>query len=275
MAPMPSLPAFLQGLAPTLHIAHRGGSLLAPENTLAAFRLAVERHRTQMLETDVHLTRDGELVVAHDATLERCTDGAGPVGALTLAELQRLDAGHHFSPDGGRTHPFRGQGVRLPSLRELLRAFPDLRLNIEVKPDVPGVEDAFAALLREEGALGRVCVGSELDEVGERLARVLPDACHFYPRDALTAFVLGVRMGEPVPEDPRYSVLDMPLYFGEVRLVDEALLRAARERGKWINVWTVDDPGEMRQLVAEGVGGIMTDRPDLLRQVLDAPPTPR
>lgn len=266
---------FLQGLSPTLHISHRGGSLLAPENTLTAFQRAVAQHATRMLETDVHLTRDGEFVVAHDATLERCTDGTGEVAAYTLAELQRLDAGHHFSPDGGRTYPFRGQGARLPSLRELLRAFPSLRMNIEVKPDVPGIEDAFAALLREERALERVCIGSELDAVGERLARVLPEACHFYPRDALTAFVLAVRMGESVPEDPRYTVLDMPLYFGEVRLVDAALLEAARTRGKWINVWTVDDPGEMRQLIAEGVGGIMTDRPDLLRQVLDEVQNPR
>jgi glycerophosphoryl diester phosphodiesterase len=163
----------------------------------------------------------------------------------------------------------------MPSLREVLRAFPALRFNIEVKPDVPGIEDAFFQVLREEGALERVCVGSELDEVGERLVRVMPDACHFYPRDALTAFVLTVRAGEPPPADPRYTVLDMPLYFGDMRLVDEALLRAVDAHGKWINVWTVDEPDEMRQLVAEGVGGIMTDRPDLLRQVLDARQNPR
>ncbi|QRK04804.1 glycerophosphodiester phosphodiesterase [Archangium violaceum] len=271
--PPPRHPYF-RGLSPTLHISHRGGSLLAPENTLAAFRMAVERYHTQVLETDVHLTRDGELVVAHDDTLERCTDGVGNIADHTLAELQRLDAGHRFTPDGGRTFPFRGQGVRMPSLRELLRAFPALRFNIEVKPDVPGIEDAFFQVLREEGAMERACVGSELDSVGERLARVMPDACHFYPRDALAAFVLSVRTGEQPPEDPRYTVLDMPLYFGDVRLVDEALLRAADAHGKWINVWTVDDPQEMRQLVTEGVGGIMTDRPDLLRQVLDARQNP-
>ena len=79
-------------------------------------------------------------------------------------------------------------------------------------------------------------------------------------------------MGEPPPVDPRYTVLDMPLYFGEVRLVDETLVRAAAAHGKWINVWTVDDPHEMRQLVAEGVGGIMTDRPDELRRILDGRP---
>jgi glycerophosphoryl diester phosphodiesterase len=266
---------YFRGLSPTLHIAHRGGALLAPENTLAAFRLAVARYRTQVLETDVHLTRDGELVVAHDATLERCTNGEGRLEDQTLAELQRLDAGYHFTTDGGRTFPFRGQGVHLPSLRELLRAFPDLRFNIEVKPDVPGIEDAFQQLLRKEGALERVVVGSELDPVAERLVRVLPDACHFYPRDALAAFVLAVRSGAEPPDDRRYTVLDMPLYFGEVRLVDKALLRAVEARGRWLNVWTVDDPAEMHQLAVEGVGGIMTDRPDLLRQVLDAHEKPR
>lgn len=264
------VPAFLQGLKPTLHIAHRGGALLAPENTLAAFHMAVERYHTDMLELDVHLTRDGEVVVAHDATLERCTDGAGPLAALTLAELQRLDAGYHFTPDGGYTFPFRGQGVRIPTLREVLRAFPSLRLNVEVKPDVPGIEEVFVRLLRDEDALERVCMGSELDTVGERLAALVPEACHFFPREALTTWVLSVRSGNPPPEDPRYTVLDMPLYFQGVRLVDEALLHAASAHGKWLNVWTVDDTTEMHRLLDEGIGGIMTDRPDLLRQVMDA-----
>ncbi|MCY1076500.1 glycerophosphodiester phosphodiesterase [Archangium lansingense] len=266
--PHPRHPYF-RDLTPTLHISHRGGSLLAPENTLPAFRMAVERYHTQVLETDIHLTRDGELVVFHDSTLERCTNGEGALADHTLAELQRLDAGYRFTPDGGKTFPFRGQGVRLSTLRELLRAFPGVRFNIEVKPDVPGIEDAFFQVLSEEGALEHACIGSELDTVGERLARAMPDACHFYPRDALAAFVLSVRAGEQPPEDPRYTVLDMPLYFGDVRLVDEALLRTVDAQGRWINVWTVDDPEEMRRLVAEGVGGIMTDRPDLLRQVLD------
>ncbi|CAM4480787.1 glycerophosphodiester phosphodiesterase [Corallococcus exiguus] len=261
---------FLDGLKPTLHIAHRGGALLAPENTLEAFQRAVHTHRTDMLELDVHLSRDGEVIVAHDDTLERCTDGEGPLAALTLAQLRKLDAGHRFTPDEGRTFPFRGQGVRLPTLREVLRAFPTLRLNVELKPDVPGAEAVLARLLTEEAALGRVCLGSEQDVIAERLHKELPDACHFYPRDALAAFVLALKAGEAPPEDARYSVLDMPLYFGEVRLVDDALLKAAAERGKWINVWTVDNPAEMDRLIQEGIGGIMTDRPDLLRQRMDA-----
>jgi glycerophosphoryl diester phosphodiesterase len=263
-------PAFLQGLKPTLHISHRGGALLAPENTLPAFRMAVERYRTQMLELDVHLTRDGEVVVAHDATLERCTNGVGPLALLTYSELRRLDAGYRFTPDGGRTFPFRGQGVYIPTLSEVLRAFPGLRINLEMKPDTRGSEEALYEVLRKEQALERVCMGSELDDVGERLAARMPDACHFYPRDALTSIVLAIRSGEPIPEEPRYTVLDMPLYFGDVRLVDEEFFRTTTRHGKWVNVWTVDDPEEMRRLVIEGVGGIMTDRPDLLRQILDA-----
>lgn len=266
------LPKFLQGLKPTLHISHRGGALLAPENTLPAFQMAVERYRTQMLELDVHVTRDGEVVVAHDATLERCTNGSGPLATLTLAQLRRLDAGFRFTPDAGGTFPFRGQGVTIPTLREVLRAFPGLRINLEMKPEAPGTEDVLYEVLREENALDRVCIGSEYDAVGERLAARMPGACHFYPRDALTEYVVAARTGQPPPEEPRYTVIDMPLYLGEVRLVDEDFLRAAARDGKWVNVWTVDDPEEMRHLVSEGVGGIMTDRPDLLRQILDASP---
>ncbi len=259
---------FLEGLRPTLHIAHRGGALLAPENTLAAFRAAVDRWRTDMLELDVHATRDGELVVSHDPTLQRCTDGHGRIADHTLAELQRLDAGFHFSPDGGRTHPFRDQGVRVPTFVEVLRSFPGLRLNVEVKAEAPGVEPAIATLLRAEGAVGRVCLGSELDPLAERLVEAAPEVCAFYPRDALTQLVLAIKSGAEAPDDPRFQVLDMPLDYGEVRLVDGPFLEATHRLGRWVNVWTVDDVETMRALVGIGVGGIMTDRPDLLREVL-------
>ena len=258
---------FFRRLRPTLHIAHRGGSALAPENTRAAFDLAVERWHTDMLELDVHLTRDGELLVSHDPTVDRCTDGEGPIRERTLAQLQRLDAGHRFTTDGGQTFPFRGQGVRLPSLREVLRAYPALPLNVELKQDPDGAAEALLGLLRSEGALTRVCLGSELDEIGQRLVALCPEACHFYPRDALTEAVVALRSGEPLPDTP-YTVLDMPYRFGELPLVDAGLLAGAARAGRWVNVWTVDAEDEMRSLVSLGVGGVMTDRPDLLRRVL-------
>ncbi len=260
---------FFAGLAPTLHISHRGGAALAPENTMAAFSRAAREHRTDMLETDVQMTRDGALVVCHDPTVERCTNGSGEISSMTLDQVQSLDAGYSFSRDGGRTFPFRGRGIRVPSLAEALRAFPTIRWNIELKASSPGIEDAFAKLVRHENIANRVCCGSEDDVLGARIVAALPEACHFYPGNALAEFVLAVRNARPPPLDERYAVLDMPLEYLGVRLIDPALLEAARIHAKWINVWTVDAESEMRRLVAEGVGGIMTDRPDLLRRILD------
>lgn len=258
--------AFLDGLRPTLHISHRGGAALAPENTMVAFRSAADVHRTDIIELDVHVSADGEVVVAHDAGLERCTDGTGTIAERTWRELSSLDAGWSFSPDGGATHPFRGTGVRLPRLAEVLDALPAMRFNVEHKAE--GGEDRLAAVVRAAGAEDRVCVGSESDEIAHRVLHAMPDACHFFPGRALAGAVLFLRGQLPAPPDGPWCVLDMPLSFGDDRLVDRELLAAAAARGWWVNVWTIDDPAEMARLAGDGVGGIMTDRPDLLREVL-------
>jgi glycerophosphoryl diester phosphodiesterase len=264
----PVLPSLFAGLRPTLLIAHRGGALLAPENTLVAFSSALERWRTDMLELDLHLTRDGQLVVSHDPTVQRCTNGTGPIREATLEELQRLDAGYHFTSDSGLTYPFRGKGVRIPSFQEVLTTYPGVPLNIELKEDTAGAAEALAQLVRGAAAGPRVCLGSELDALGERLCQLLPEVAHFYPRDALTEAVLAIKSGQPLPASP-YSVLDVPYQYAGVTLVDRDFLTATGEAEKWVNVWTVDAEPAMRALVALGVGGVMTDRPDLLRRVLD------
>ena len=231
--------------------------------------MAVREHRTRILETDIQMTRDGALVLAHDPTVERCTNGSGEIASMPLAEVQKLDAGYQFSPDGGRTFPFRGRGVRIPTLTECLRAFPGMRWNIELKASNPGIEQVFAEIVRGENAFERICCGSENDDQATRIWTELPEACHFHPGNALTAFVLSVRSGRKPTLDERFTVLDMPLEYLGVRLIDAELIRAARASGRWLNVWTVDDEAEMRSLVGQGIGGIMTDRPDLLRRVLD------
>jgi glycerophosphoryl diester phosphodiesterase len=261
---------FFEGLSPTLHIAHRGGALVAPENTLLAFEQAVRTYRTDMLELDVQLTADGVLMVAHDDTLDRCTNAQGDLSQYTAAELRQVDAGFRFTPDGGRTYPFREKGVRIPTLAEVLGTFDGLRLNIELKRPQPGIEARFAEQVRQADAVNRVCVGSADDALAERLVLALPEAAHFYPVMGLTSFVMAVRQGHRPPDDPRFCVLDMPLEYAGMRLVDEVLVQTAREHGRWVNVWTVDDEDDMRALVRLGVGGVMTDRPDLLRRVLSA-----
>jgi len=234
---------------------------------MEAFRRAVELHRTDMLELDVRATTDGELVVFHDPTLERCTDGHGPIEALRYAELEGLDAAFRFYPAGGTGTPFRGRGIRIPRLTALLDAFPRLRLNIEVKSET--ALGPFVALLRARPSeLERLCVGSELDELAATLSSQLPGACLFYPANALGAFIMSART-EELEDDPRYTVLDMPLYWEGLTVFDETIARLAKAKQKWVNIWTVDEPDAMRAAIAAGVGGIMTDRPDVLRAVLD------
>ena len=154
---------FLQGPRP-LAFAHRGGSLLWPENTMLAFRGAVEMGY-RYLETDLHATRDGALVLIHDDTLERTTNGSGPAWEHTLTELKLFDAGYHFSPDGGLTYPYRGQGVTVPTLEEVMEAFPEVRLNVEIKQEQPPAVAAVADFIEKRGLHDRLLVASFRDRV--------------------------------------------------------------------------------------------------------------
>jgi glycerophosphoryl diester phosphodiesterase len=252
--------AFLRGLKAPLHISHRGGAGLYAENTMYAFRQAVDVHRTDMLELDVHASKDGVVVVAHDETLDRCTDATGRVADFTAAELARVQCrapqSETLTPGG------------IPTFESVLRAFPTLRINVELK--VAGVLGPFVELVKRLGVLDRLCIGSEHDAIAQDIARALPDALLFYPRDALASFILPTKAGEPPDDDARYTVLDMPLHYEGVKLFDAELAKLCAERGKWINIWTVDDEAEMRQAIADGVGGIMTDRPDVLRRVISS-----
>ena len=149
------------------NFAHRGASTKAPENTLEAFRLAVE-DGAGGLELDVHMTSDGRIAVIHDDSVDRTTGGQGLVRDMTLREVQGLDGGYRFTPDGGDTYPYRGRGVRVPELGEILREFPDHRVNIDIKEARPGVEAAVLETIAGAGAGDRVLVVSEIPSVLER-----------------------------------------------------------------------------------------------------------
>lgn len=271
---------FLQGPHP-LAFAHRGGSLLWPENTMLAFRGAVEMGY-RYLETDLHATRDGVLVLIHDDTLERVTDGSGPVWEHTLAELQRFDAGYHFSPDGGRTYPYRGQGATVPTLEEVVEAFPDVRLNVEIKQarlsgrqEQPPVVAAVVDFIEKRGLQDRLLVASFRDRLVREFRR------HSGGRVATSAaqgeavrFWLASRLRlERLLRIP-YDALQVPTRYGSLTVVDRRFVEAAHRCGLEVHVWTVDEPGEMRRLLDMGVDGLMSDRPDLLLEVAGLPGRP-
>ena len=257
-----------------VNLAHRGASALAPENTLEAFRMAVEAGAGG-LELDVHLTRDGHVVVIHDATVERTTGGTGAVAEMTLDELRAFDAGHNFTPDGGSTRPYYGLGLRVPTLAEVLREFPGISVNIDIKEAYPGVEEAVLGVLREAGADGRALVASTPHGIIRRFrklsgGRISTGASKL----EITAFYILSRLRLERLIRPAYDALQVPLQHRGIPLVTRRFVEAAHARGVRVDVWTINRADEMRRLLDLGVDVIMTDRPETLAGVLRENLTP-
>lgn len=243
-------------------IAHRGSRTLWPENTDVSFRGAYElgyRH----FETDLHITSDGALVCIHDDTVDRTTNGSGPVDRFTSSQLRDLDAGFRHRTDDG--FAFRGQGVRVPTLDWLLETFPDTSLVLDMKVD--GLAGPLAALVDDLNAYDRLIVGSFSDS---RLAEFRDITDGRVPTSSGPAlarlWVLASRVGRGVPGDA--SALQLPTQLRGVRVVDEKLVGAAHEAGLQVHVWTVNERHEMVRLLDMGVDGLVTDRGDILKSVL-------
>jgi glycerophosphoryl diester phosphodiesterase len=239
-------------------IAHRGASAYAPENTLEAFDLAVKQG-ADALELDIRLTRDGAPAVIHDATLDRTTDLTGPVRARTLAELRRADAGHRFTTDGGRTTPYRGAGIRVPTLAEVLWTFPAVPVMVEVKE--PEVQEVVRRVLKEQGAADRVVVASE--HIGAlELFREAPFACGASGPE-ISELYWAVLLRRPLPR-VRHRLLSVPLRYRGLPVPTRGFVAAARRLGCPVHVWTVNDPATARRLWARGVAGVVTNVPDAI-----------
>lgn len=216
------------------------------------------------LETDLHLTADGHIVCFHDDTVERTTDGTGPVGTLTLGELRRLDAGHRHHVDGG--HPFRGHGLKVPTLGEVLATFPEVAVVVDLKQD--DLETPLAALLGRMQAWGRVIVGSFSDE---RLDRMLLASAGLAMVSAGRSMAMrwwaASRLGRPGPAGP--VALQVPVSRHGLGVVDRRLVQAAHAAGLAVHVWTVNQRWEMERLWGLGVDALITDRPDIAADIVE------
>jgi glycerophosphoryl diester phosphodiesterase len=252
-----------------VNLAHRGASDMAPENTIEAFRLAVEEGAGG-LELDVHMTRDGHIVVIHDATVDRTTSGSGAVSEMTLDELRRLDAGHNFSPDGGPTRPYRGRGVRVPTLGEVLEEFPGVAVNIDIKAGTLGIEETVFGVLRGANALGRALVVSTHHATVRRFRKVSGGySSTGASRWEIGVFYISSRLRLERIVRPAYDALQVPLRHRGIPVVTTRFVRAAHARGVRVDAWTINQAEEMRRLLDLGVDVIMTDRPGTLAEVLN------
>ncbi|MFQ5791225.1 MAG: glycerophosphodiester phosphodiesterase [Acidobacteriota bacterium] len=250
---------FFSGPEPRL-FAHRGASACAPENTLDSFRLAWEAG-APYLELDVHLTGDDRLVVIHDSSVSRTTGRRGRVENMTLDAIRRLDAGCQFSPDWGRTFPYRGRGLVIPTLEEVLEAFPQARLTIEIKRTRGGVEEKVAEAIQRCSTEERVIVASLEHRILERF-RALEGGVHTsFSKSEVREFLSRVRGKDWRDYRPPAPALQVPEYFGLRRVVSPAVIEVAHHLGLEVHVWTVNEPVHIQRLLHWGVDGVMTDDP--------------
>ncbi|OLT08627.1 hypothetical protein BJF77_12260 [Kocuria sp. CNJ-770] len=239
--------------------AHRGGAEVAPENTLEAFRAAAALGDV-VLELDVQVSADGTAVLMHDLTVDRTTDGTGAVALLPAAQLQRLDAGHAFTPDG-QTFPWRDRGVRVPTLAEVYASFPDHQVAIELKGNRPGAEEVVWRTIRAAGAEDRTLVAANRTTSIRRFRRASGGAV---PTAAavteFAAFRLLCLLGRQDRHALPFQGLQPPDTLLGLRVLTPRLLRAAQQAGLRVDVWTIDREEDMRRLLAWG-GGRRHDRP--------------
>jgi len=236
-------------------IGHRGNRAHAPEDTLVSFAQAVALG-VDALEMDLHLSRDGVPVVIHDPTLDRTTDARGAVAERTVAELARVDAGARFSTDGGRSHPYRGQGIGVPTLEEVLVTHPGVPLILEIK--AREAARPVLALLERLDATGRVLIGSFHDDALFAFSQAsipVAGATHALAKLYLPA-LFGARR-TPLT----FQAMCIPRFFRGLPLPVTGFARLMAGNGGPVHVWTVNDRAEARALWSAGVAGIISDDP--------------
>ncbi len=258
--PSPQNPLLSEGF---LKIAHRGGKRAAPEETMPAFRHALEVG-ADVLEFDLHATSDGVIVCMHDADVDRTTDGEGAIAQMTFAELRALDAGYRFQQGG--EFPFRGTGVVVPTFEEVLEAFPGVPMAIEIKQFRPSIVPEVVELIHQYEAVDRVSIAAFIDPIVQEVRVLEPRIATAFGAAEILAFM---RVADETEADyvPPGHLLQVPRQQGGTEVVTAETLARAHRLGLKMQVWTINSRTAMEALIELGVDGIMTDDPELLSEV--------
>jgi len=252
---------------------HRGGAAVVPEDTILGFREGL-KYGDAVIECDIHSTLDGELVVMHDEIVERTTNGTGRISELSYVEIQRLDAGYHFTADNGATFPWRGRGVTVPTLGQIYAEFPGRPVNIEIKKcGRADIEERVAAAIAAAGAESRTLVVSQSRTTIQRFREA---SKHQVATASSSLELLGYWLLTLLHLtwliDPPFQALQPPEKYKGIPVVTPGFVRTAHRQNLRVDVWTIDEEADMRRLLSYGVDGIMTDRPDLLARILEQSP---
>lgn len=250
-----------------LVFAHRGGGGLFPENTLEAFKYSAQMG-VDVLELDVHSTSDGTLVVMHDERVDRTTNGSGRVSEMTLAELKKLDAGYQFTPDDGKTYPYRGKGITIPTFQEILDSFPSMTFNVEPKQVEPSVTKPLCEMIRARKMTDKVIVGSFRQAAIDEFRQECPEVATAGTPSEVSEFLAFYKVGLGKSYSPPMQVLQIPEKIGSLQVVSKDFVETARKLNLKVHVWTINETEDMQRLLDMNVDGIMTDYPDRLLKLL-------
>ena len=244
-------------------IAHRGGAGEWPAETKFAFTEAV-KIGVDVLEMDVHLTKDQHLVLMHDQTVDATTNGRGPIGKSTLAQLKKLDAGYRWTNNGGKTFPYRRKGITIPTLKETFEAFPQMRMNIEMKPSSLSPVKALSNLIREHGMTDRVLVASSSDQLLEEFRKISPGVATSMSASELAHFLLTKTLPEADTPQREPDALQSKERISFVQLLNKTVVDSAHGLKLPVHAFTVNKVPDMKRMIDLGVDGIITDYPSRL-----------
>jgi glycerophosphoryl diester phosphodiesterase len=251
----------LQLCGKNLVIAHRGGAKVWPEETLLAMQESVKLG-VDVLEIDVHATSDGVVVCTHDDVVDRTTDGTGPIKDKTWADVQLLDAGAKFTADGGKTFPYKGKGIKIAKLEELLKAFPQMQWSVEIKQVRPSIVDSVLAVINATGMADKVVIASfDDDTLRDVRAKALKIPTSLAGGEIVR--LLQIKSEEDIGD----YVPPAKLYQAPYVSVTADKMKAYNKLGLRVHVWTVDDVEDQKAMWALGVHGVMSDDPVLLKTV--------
>jgi len=269
---MPDAPtsAYYRDIKRPLVIAHQGGDGVWPGDTMFAFEHAVEIG-ADVLEMDAHITKDSQIVLMHDEKVDRTTDGTGLIEDLSLDQLKQLDAAYKWSTDDGKTFPYRGQGIQVPTLEELFQKFPQMRYVIEIKLTQNPIDKPLCDLIRKHDMQDKVVIASFHDQAMKNFRATCPEVATSASRGEVTTFVIlgKVFLGGLIA--PKYESIQPPYDPSEsknIPIMTKRFIREAHAKNLAVEPWTVNDPALMKQYIEWGVDGVMTDRPDLMIDVL-------
>jgi glycerophosphoryl diester phosphodiesterase len=267
--PIPDHPVFNNFTNTPLVIGHADdtGSGLWPGNTMPYLE-GIAEIGVDMLEMDINMTKDGRIILMHDTTVDRTTNGSGAIPDLTLAEIQALEVGVNWSQDNGQTYPYRSQQLQVPTIDHVFERFPNYPMVIEIKQEEPSMVAPFCALIREYGMEEKVIVASFSDEVIKAFRRVCPTVATSPAGDEVRNYVLLNFAFLSDILTPNYQAFQVPVESGGITVITPRFITAAHKRNLQVQVWTINDPAEMQRLIDLNVDGIMTDRPDILLELL-------